>query len=267
MTVGAAITQPAPPNSFSLVAVGAAAGFLSGLFGVGGGTIIVPALVLWLKVPQRLATGASVAAILPAAIVGAVSYGLQGHVDWIAAGALASGVFVGASFGSVLLARVRLAALQWNFILFLLVVIVSLWFVVPQREDVMTLGSLQVAVLVLLGLGTGTLGGLLGVGGGVIVVPVLMFFFGAGDLVAKGTSLAMMIPGSVSGTFGNVHRSNVDLKMAAIVGLAASALVPVGLLVATGIEPLVSNLAFSVYLSVITGQMLVRRLRSQGTKA
>jgi uncharacterized membrane protein YfcA len=251
----------ARPNPFLLVAVGAAAGFLSGLFGIGGGTIIVPALVLWLAVAQKTATGTSTASILPTAVVGTISYGINGDVDWIAAVCLAVGVFIGAQFGSALLARLKVGTIQWSFMVFLLVVIISLWFVIPQRGDAMDLGIWQWLSLVLLGVLTGTLGGVLGVGGGIIVVPVLMFFFGASDLVAKGTSLAMMIPGSISGTVANVRRGNVDLFAALIVGLAACVLVPVGVLVANSIEPLWANIAFSAYLAIILGQMLVRRLR------
>lgn len=58
------------PHPAALIGVGIAAGILSGLFGIGGGTIIVPALALWLGMNQKLAAGTSVAAILPTAVVG-----------------------------------------------------------------------------------------------------------------------------------------------------------------------------------------------------
>src|SRR5690606_31114873 len=106
---------------------------------------------------------------------------------------------------------------------FLAVVIVSLWFVVPSRESEITINFLTGALLVLTGFITGILSGVLGVGGGVVVVPVLMFFFGSSDLIAKGTSLLMMIPGSISATLGNVRRQNVDLRAAVWVGVAACA--------------------------------------------
>jgi uncharacterized membrane protein YfcA len=64
-----------------LAAIGTAAGAFSGLFGVGGGTIIVPLLILWLGYGERLATGTSLAAILVIAAVGAPAQGLYGNVD------------------------------------------------------------------------------------------------------------------------------------------------------------------------------------------
>ena len=257
------MNQTTRPGFLPLLLLGIAAGTLSGLFGIGGGVIIVPALALLLHMPQRLAAGTSVAAILPAAVVGAITYGIQGNVDWIAGALLAVGIIVGAQVGSYLLSKLPVKTLQWLFLGFLVVVIVSLWFVVPQRGDVMDLNLISGPGLVLTGFLTGVLSGLLGVGGGIIVVPVLMFFFGASDLVAKGTSLFMMIPGSLSGTFANFRRKNVDLRAAAIIGIAASAFSPVGALIAGGIAPQVSNIAFSIFLVFIFAQLLWKLIQAK----
>ena len=251
------------PGLVPLIAIGLAAGLLSGLFGIGGGTIIVPALALWLGMPQRLAAGTSVAAILPAAAVGAISYAVQGNVDWTAALCLAVGIVAGAQLGTYLLARLPVSALQWAFMVFLLVVIVTLWFVVPQREDEIGINLLSAALLVLTGFITGVLSGVLGVGGGVIVVPVLMFFFGANDLVAKGSSLVMMIPGSISGTIGNMRRNNVDMRAALALGIAASVCVPFSSVLATLLDPFIANVLFSLYLAYLVGQMLYKKLRGR----
>lgn len=257
------MTGQVRPSAISLLLVGIAGGLLSGLFGIGGGTIIVPALALWLSMPQKLSAGTSVAAILPTSIVGAASYAVQGNVDWIAALLLAAGIIVGAQIGSHLLAKLPVSAIQWAFMGFLLVVIVSLWFVVPERDDTIELSFWLGALLVVTGFITGVLSGILGVGGGVIVVPALMFFFGSSDLIAKGTSLLMMIPGSISATIGNVRRSNVDLRAALLVGGAASVFVPFSSLLAGWIDPFWGNVSFSVYLAFILSQMLWRRLRGK----
>lgn len=256
-------TRPGIPY---LMLVGIAAGLLSGVFGVGGGTIIVPALVIWLSMPQRLSAGTSVAAILPTAIVGAATYASQGNVDWIAAVCLAFGVIIGAQVGSHLLAKLPVRALQWAFSGFLIVAVVSLWFVVPQRDDVIQLGIIPGILLALTGFATGVISGVIGIGGGAIVVPVLMFFFGASDLIAKGTSLLMMIPGSISGTLGNLRRGNIDVRAAVTVGLSASAAVPLGAFVAAWVDPFWGNVAFSAYLAYVVIQMLVRLLTSRRDK-
>lgn len=255
--------QSVRPGVLPLLLVGAAGGLLSGMFGIGGGTIIVPALVLWLGMQQKLAAGTSVAAILPTAVVGATSYALQGQVDWLAALAIAIGVVGGAQVGTLLLAKLPTGVIQWSFMIFLAFVIVSLWFVVPARGDRLELDLLSGVLLAAVGFVTGILSGVLGVGGGIIIVPVLMFFFGANDLQAKGTSLLMMIPGSISATLGNLRRENVDLRAAVWVGLAACVCVPLGTFIAGGVDPFWGNVMFSLYLTFILGQMLVRKLRAK----
>ncbi len=257
------MTDAVRPSAISLLLVGIAGGLLSGLFGIGGGTIIVPALALWLAMPQKMSAGTSVAAILPTAIVGSISYAVQGNVDWVAAILLAAGIIAGAQLGTYLLARIPVAAVQWAFMGFLAVVIVSLWFVVPSRDSEITIDFAFGALLVLTGFITGILSGILGVGGGVVVVPVLMFFFGASDLIAKGTSLLMMIPGSISATFGNLRRRNVDLRAAVWVGLAACVSVPFGSILAGWIDPFWGNVAFSGYLAFVLLQMLTRKLKEK----
>ena len=110
---------------------------------------------------------------------------------------------------------------------------------------------------------TGILAGLLGVGGGIIVVPALMLVFGTSDLVAKGTSLLMMIPTAVSGTIGNVRRGNVDLVAAALIGLAACTTTALGAWIAVQVDPLVANILFALFLTVIAGQMALRAVRGR----
>ena len=72
-----------------LAAIATAAGAFSGLFGVGGGTVIVPLLVLWLAYGEREATGTSLAAILAISALAAAAHGAYGNVD------VAKGVLIG----------------------------------------------------------------------------------------------------------------------------------------------------------------------------
>lgn len=236
---------------------------LSGLFGVGGGTVIVPLLVLALGFDQRLAAGTSLAAIVPIATVGVISYAINGSVAWVAALVLAAGAIVGAQIGTWLLPRLSQAALRWGFVVFLGLVVVSLFVVVPSRDATLDMGVITILGLIGLGLVTGILAGLLGVGGGIVVVPALMFFFGASDLIAKGTSLLMMIPTAVSGTLGNVRRRNVDLGAAVLVGVAACTTTALGAWFATLIDPFVGNILFALFVAAIAVQMIVRALRAQ----
>jgi uncharacterized membrane protein YfcA len=84
-----------------LLIIGLAAGFMGGLVGIGGGVIIVPALVMILGMSQHQAQGTSLMMILfPVGILGVINYYKQGHVDIKYAGLLAVGFFVGSFLGS-----------------------------------------------------------------------------------------------------------------------------------------------------------------------
>ncbi|SFR69579.1 hypothetical protein SAMN04488591_3038 [Microbacterium azadirachtae] len=250
----------------SFIGIGLAAGLLSGLFGVGGGTVIVPLLVLLLGFDQRLGAGTSLAAIVPTAAVGVISYAVHDAVAWIPAIILAAGSVVGAQIGTRLLPRISQTALRWGFVGFLAVVVVSLFLVIPSRGAVLELTWVSGPLLLVLGLFTGVLAGLIGVGGGIVVVPALMLAFGTSDLVAKGTSLLMMIPTAISGTIGNLRHHNVDLFAAALVGVAACTTTALGAWLATLIDPFWGNVLFAVYLVFIAVQMALKAIRGRRTR-
>ena len=84
-------------------AVGLTAGIMSGMFGVGGGIVIVPALVLLLQFPIHRAVGTSLASLLlPVAIFGVLNYSRHGDVDVKAAGAIALGLAISVPLGSMI---------------------------------------------------------------------------------------------------------------------------------------------------------------------
>ena len=96
---------------------GVLVGLLSGLFGIGGGTIIVPALV-WLGLTQRHAAATSMLAIVPTSVSGVLAYAVEGNVDWIAALLMFLGMFIGGQIGSLLLSRLPEVVLRWAFVVF-----------------------------------------------------------------------------------------------------------------------------------------------------
>ena len=90
-----------PETIIIIILVGLAAGLLGGMVGVGGGIIIVPALVYFLAFSQHQAQGTSLALMLfPVGILGVINYYRSGHVDFRYAGLLAIGFVVGSYLGS-----------------------------------------------------------------------------------------------------------------------------------------------------------------------
>jgi uncharacterized protein len=84
-----------------MLAIGLAAGAFSGLLGIGGGIIIVPALVAGLGFTQKLAQGTTLAMlVLPIGLLGAIEYSRQGLVDWKVMSWIAVGFLIGNLFGA-----------------------------------------------------------------------------------------------------------------------------------------------------------------------
>lgn len=233
-----------------LVATGLACGLLSGLFGIGGGTIIVPALV-WLGLSQRHAAATSLAAIVPTSVAGVTSYATGGNVNWVAALLLAVGVIAGSQLGSLLLSRLPEVVLRWIWVAFLVFVIVQQVVFVPARDGHLVLHVWSGAFLVLLGVVTGALAGVLGIGGGAIMMPALSFLFGASDLMARGTSLLVMFPGAISGTVANWRRRIVHLRSGLIIGCSAVVTAPLGTMLAGWLTPRAGSLLFAAWLTFL----------------
>jgi len=252
----------APKHYVVFVAIGLLSGFMSGLFGVGGGTVIVPLLVLLAAFGQKLASGTSGASIIVTAAVGVISYAAHGQVDWLAALLLAAGGVIGAPIGAQLLHRLSEAFLRWFFVGFLVVVMISLFFIIPDRDATVPMNVWIGIALVGVGVVTGVLSGLIGVGGGIIVVPVLILLFGSSDLVAKGTSLLMMIPTTMSGAWRNWKNDNIDWAAAGCIAVATCLTTPLGAIVAGAVDPQVANWLFVAFLVVIAAQMAQKAIRA-----
>ena len=233
-----------------LVCVGLACGLLSGLFGIGGGTIIVPALV-WLGLSQRHAAATSLAAIVPTSISGVVSYALEGNVNWLAAALLAIGVIAGSQLGSLLLNRLPEVVLRWVWVVFLIFVIFQQLSFTPPRDGHLELHFWSGVFLMLLGVVVGAIAGVLGIGGGAIMMPALSLLFGAGDLMARGTSLLVMFPGAISGTVANWKRGIVHLKSGLIIGCCAIVTAPLGTMIAGWISPREGSVLFALWLAFL----------------
>lgn len=111
------------------IAIGFFSGILSGLFGIGGGVVIVPALIFLARLTPLTATGTSLAALLlPVGALGAWEYYKKGHLDVPAALFVALGLFVGAWIGARLAQHLSPVQLKRAFAVFLVLVAGRMWF-------------------------------------------------------------------------------------------------------------------------------------------
>ncbi len=120
-----AVARQALPAA-RLAVIGMIGGALSGLLGVGGGVLMVPALVLWARLDQRQAHAMSLAAIVPIGVAGIVTYGAAGEIELPETAALLAGSLVGARIGAGVLTRIDERLLKGLFGLFLVGVAISM---------------------------------------------------------------------------------------------------------------------------------------------
>ncbi len=110
------------------IVIGIIAGIFSGLFGIGGGVLIVGAMIVLLRVPILEATGTSLAALLlPVGLFGAMEYYRAGNVHLVPAAFIAGGLFLGTWVGARWAHLLGPVTLQRMFAVFLLVMAVRLW--------------------------------------------------------------------------------------------------------------------------------------------
>jgi uncharacterized membrane protein YfcA len=255
------------PRVLVLIAIGLAGGILSGAFGVGGGIVLVPLLINFAGLDQRRAAATSLLAILPTSIAGSITYLANGEVDLLAAVVIAAGAIAGSLVGSALLKRLPLRWLRWMFIALLVIVAVRLALIEPVRGEPLEFTLPVALVYVAIGLIMGIASGLFGIGGGVVAVPALVALLGVSDLIAKGTSLLVMIPTSVTGTVANARNRLVDVRTGLIVGAAAAGASVLGAFIALALPPRPSSVLFAVLLLAIAAQLAWRAWRARGRGA
>jgi uncharacterized protein len=256
-----------------LALVGILAGLLAGLFGVGGGLVVVPCLYALLRssgMPledaMAMALASSLASIVPTAWASARAHQAHSNVHWALVKRWVPGIFLGVFLGALLISHWRSRFFALYFALFLLCVAVYQW--LPRPDQPARAPSLQVLPNLLAGFFQGFMSVLAGVGGGTIGVPLLLAM-GLGIHQAIGTSAALgffvALPaaailalaadtpgGAPAGSFGLVY-------WPALVVITPCTLLsaPWGARLAARCSPAVLKRSFSLLLLLIAIKMLI----------
>jgi hypothetical protein len=204
--------------------VGIAGGLASGLLGVGGGILFVPLLARFRHLDQKRAQGTSLAILVFTALAGAATYRAHGPVNLALAGWIALGAMIAARLGARATVRWSSAGLRRAFGL-LAIVVAGRMFVpnIPEGSWLAAPGVAGIALDVLVGFGVGYLAGLLGVGGGLILVPILTLLFGIPQHEAQGVSLFMIVPTAIVGSLTHLRLGNVETRL--VLPVAAGSIV------------------------------------------
>lgn len=215
--------------------IGAVTGLTGGLFGVGGGIVLIPLLTGWAGLTQHRAHGTSLAAIAGTAIAGTVSYAIAGSVAWDAVLTVGLASIATAGLGARMAHRLSGPGLKRAFALFLVAVAVRLLWDAPEPSAAAALsGPLRWAGFVGLGGAIGVLAAFFGVGGGILAVPAFTLLFGMSQQVAQGTSLGVILLAAPAGAREHARLGNVAWPPVLPLALGALVAAPVSARIALG---------------------------------
>lgn len=210
-------------NGFWGCIIGLSGGYLGGLVGVGGGIIMVPLMTWLVRFTQHQAHGTSLVAIVFTGLVGAGTYALHETVDWKAALILAATAIFTARYGALYahsLADKKLKKAFGVFLVSISMILLAKRFFLGNIYELD--GWLKIAVFLFTGAVSGFISGMMGVGGGGLMVPLMVLLAGMEQHVAQGTSLLVMVPAGMIGAITHYRLGNVRSKI--FWGLAAGAI-------------------------------------------
>jgi len=191
--------------------IGLTAGTFGGILGIGGGLIMIPLMVAILKLTQHKAHGTSLVALVFTGIGGAITYAANGSVDFTAAALIAVTAVITAPLGARYCNALTGKKLKIYFGAFLIFCAVLL-FLKPYLPGFISTapGYGKIIIFLMTGAITGFLSGLMGVGGGTIMIPVMVILAGFTQHMAQGTSLLVMVPAGAIGAFTHWKLGNIE---------------------------------------------------------
>lgn len=230
-------------ETLTLMLIGAVTGIMAGLFGIGGGLIVVPALAFWLPMkgigPDQalhVAIATSLASITVTASASAWAHFRRGAVDLRALSWLVPGLLLGSGGGALIVALVPRAPLTVFVAAFCLFAAWQIWR--PRAADAAGRAPPSGLTLLPAGLGIGLVSAGVGIGGGSLTVP-LLYRLGTGMREAIATSAAAGLPIALAGTLSYMRADTphalsawaiglVDFKLALAIGSLSVLTAPIG---------------------------------------
>jgi uncharacterized protein len=289
-------------NPFYLVGIGFLVGILGGFFGVGGGFIAGP-MLFWTGMPINFVVGTDLAHMTGKSIVAAKRHRALGHVDFKLGFVMVAGTVIGIEIGAQLIELLEAAGsvdlvVGTSYIIILLLIsgftawesIRALRMIRSERLDVKDViafefvsrrmhsikiwpmisfpqsGIASVSLWVVIGVGlvTGVLAGFLGVGGGFIRMPMLVYLVGVPTHVAVGTDLFEIIFSAGFGTLTHALKGNVDIMIALVMGTGAAVGAQIGAVSTRFFAGPRIRLLFSVLPLIGAIMVLIRLLTGSG---
>jgi uncharacterized membrane protein YfcA len=275
-------------NALLIIALGGLVGILSGMFGVGGGFLTTPLLIFY-GIPPTVAVASATTQITGASVTGVMAHARRGGVDLQMGGVMVVGGMLGSLAGAAIF-RILLASGQIDVVIGSLYVILLGYIGALMLKDALTaLGYVKapearkrarhnrwVASLPLrwrfyasglyisplaplaLGFGAGMLTMLLGVGGGFILVPAMIYILGMPARVVIGTSLAIILVISSGATLVHALTTrSVDIVLAGLLLLGGVVGAQYGAVLATRLKPDLLRFGLAIVILLVAFRMLL----------
>lgn len=200
-----------------MILLGVSVGVLSGFFGIGGGTILVP-LLLILGYETKIAIGISVVQMVFSSVYGSYLNNKKGTLDIPMVATIGIGGFAGALLSGFIASRVSDNTLEVIFLLFATFALLRIFFKTKEHKEQREVSKV---VLLAIGIVLGAISMTIGVGGSLILVPILVGFLHVPLKQATSAGLFFVVFSSVSGLISHTLSEHVDYESGIIIGLAS----------------------------------------------
>ncbi|WP_442592680.1 sulfite exporter TauE/SafE family protein [Parapusillimonas sp. JC17] len=247
------------------LAVGALIGFTGGVLGIGGGLLAIPLLGLALGMEQQAAQGTALIMVAPAVLLTVRKYNQHDKVNLRAAGAGAVGAIVFTWVGAQIALGADPVFLRRIYAGFVLCIAIFYFHQsASRRRKAAPAGSRRQpehyhsAWFALIGMIAGMTGGIFGVGGSVLVIPILTTMFRLTQTCAQALALTMMIPSTFVALFTYTAHGRADWLIGVPLALGSVLMVPYGVKLAYALPEPRLKLIFACMLLVIMVLLLVK---------
>jgi len=238
-----------------LILLGLGVGIVSGFFGIGGGTILVPLLLL-LGYETKTAIGIAVVQMVFSSVFGSYLNNKKGTLDVAMISTIGIGGFIGALLSGNIASSFSDEMLEIIFLAFAIFALVRLFFITKQEKAQREVNKFALFVI---GFLLGAISMTIGVGGSIILVPILVGFLHVPLKKAISAGLFFVVFSSIAGFISHARLGHVDFESGAVIGLASLVGVYFGIHLKDIINPVLQRrLLVGFYFLVVT--YLVQRI-------
>lgn len=238
-----------------LIALGLMTGFLSGFFGIGGGTILVPLLLL-AGYETKVAIGISVVQMVFSSLFGSYLNNKKGTLDLKLVTLIGLGGFAGAQLSGIITTGLSARSLEFVFLGFAFFALVRLF--MKTSEDKVQKDDVNPVILITIGFVLGIVSMAIGVGGSIILTPILVGFFHFPLKKAISAGLFFVVFSSASGAISHFLHGHIDVKSGLIVGLASLLGVYIGVMKKDTISQTMQKKLIVIFYLCIVSYMFYR---------